>query len=110
MTAQAGKTRALFYRRLYIAYLIDTGAAASVPVICRRTGMPRRTVQNVIQKMPDIGIQCRFSGGTRNGHYVIDDWGPIRRDWIEANLGRIRHAINCAPLTDSPQSSATKAL
>lgn len=36
------KTKSSFYRRLYVAYLIDSGTA-SVPEIMAATGMPRRT-------------------------------------------------------------------
>ena len=72
MTATSSKAQT-FYRRLYIAYLIDTGAAASVPAIVALTGMPRRTVQDAIKSLISMGVQCHFAGPNRTGHYVIDD-------------------------------------
>jgi len=42
------KTKSSFYRRLYVAYLIDSGLASSVPALTEVTGMPRRTAQDTI--------------------------------------------------------------
>ncbi|HBP79531.1 MAG TPA: hypothetical protein DD685_11960, partial [Halomonas sp.] len=36
------KTKSSFYRRLYVAHLIEQGVA-SVPALMEATGMPRRT-------------------------------------------------------------------
>ena len=44
------KTKSSFYRRLYIAHLIDTGIA-TVPGILEYTGMPRRTAQDTIKSL-----------------------------------------------------------
>ena len=41
------KTKSSFYRRLYVAWLVDSGAAASVPALVEATGMPRRTAQDL---------------------------------------------------------------
>ena len=42
------KTKSSFYRRLYVAWLIDSGTAVSVPAIVEATGMPRRTAQDTL--------------------------------------------------------------
>ena len=41
------KTKTSFYRRLYVAWLIDSGTADSVPALMAATGMPRRTAQDL---------------------------------------------------------------
>lgn len=72
------KTKSSFYRRLYVAYLIDSGIA-SVPEIMAATGMPRRTAQDTIAALEELDIVCEFEQreGARNhqGGYVIRDWG-----------------------------------
>ncbi|EPK1206499.1 helix-turn-helix domain-containing protein, partial [Pseudomonas aeruginosa] len=47
------KTKSSFYRRLYVAYLIDSGIA-SVPEIMAATGMPRRTAQDTIAALEEL--------------------------------------------------------
>lgn len=79
------KPKATYYRRLYVAYLIDTGVN-TIPLIMERTGMPRRTVQDVIFALTDMDIKCEFQGATKNGNYVITDWAAISREWTEQNL------------------------
>ncbi|XQC86557.1 winged helix-turn-helix domain-containing protein [Pseudomonas aeruginosa] len=79
------KTKSSFYRRLYVAYLIDSGIA-SVPEIMAATGMPRRTAQDTIAALEELDIVCEFEQreGARNhqGGYVIRDWGAVRREWV----------------------------
>ena len=41
------KTKSSFYRRLYVADLIDCQLASSVPELEKVTGMPRRTAQEL---------------------------------------------------------------
>ena len=64
------KTQALFYRRLYVAFQISSGTD-TVPKIMSETGMPRRTVQDVIKGLADFGITCEYQGATKAGCYVI---------------------------------------
>ena len=45
---EVSKTKSSFYRRLYVAWLIDSQTAASVPALMAATGMPRRTAQDTI--------------------------------------------------------------
>ncbi|MBJ9974865.1 winged helix-turn-helix domain-containing protein [Pseudomonas sp. S75] len=91
------KTKSSFYRRLYVAWLIDSHTAASVPALVDATGMPRRTAQDTIAALADLDIVCEFEqqSGARNhaGHYRIRDWGAIDRQWIERNLTQIRQVL-----------------
>ncbi|SCX48105.1 hypothetical protein SAMN03159507_00932 [Pseudomonas sp. NFACC32-1] len=91
------KTKSSFYRRLYVAYLIDSGVASNIPALTDATGMPRRTAQDTVAALADLDIVCEFEQekGARNhaGHYRIHDWGAIDRRWIEANLQRIKAVL-----------------
>ena len=58
--SEPSKTRTSFYRRLYVAWLIDSGAAASVPALMEATGMPRRTAQDTLSALAELDIQCAF--------------------------------------------------
>ncbi len=91
------KTKSSFYRRLYVAWLIDSGAATSVPALVEATGMPRRTAQDTLAALADLDIDCRFTqdhGERHNaGHYQIHDWGAIDRLWIERNLAQIKSVL-----------------
>ncbi|WP_313086310.1 winged helix-turn-helix domain-containing protein [Pseudomonas sp.] len=91
------KTQSSFYRRLYVAWLVDSGTATSVPALVEATGMPRRTAQDTLAALVELDIDCRFvqQDGERHnaGHYRIHDWGAIDRRWIERNLARIRSAL-----------------
>lgn len=94
---EVSKTKSSFYRRLYVAYLIDAQLASSVPVLMEATGMPRRTAQDTIAALADLDIQCEFEQqeGGRNhaGHYRIRDWGAIDRDWITRHLPTIKAVL-----------------
>jgi hypothetical protein len=91
------KTKSSFYRRLYVAWLIDTGAATSVPALVEATGMPRRTAQDTLGALVDLDIDCRFDQGDGERHnagsYRIHDWGAIDRRWIERNLADIKSVL-----------------
>ncbi|MDF3919435.1 MULTISPECIES: winged helix-turn-helix domain-containing protein [Salinicola] len=91
------KTRTSFYRRLYVAHLIDTGLAASVPAIVEISGMPRRTAQDTLAALGELDIRCEFeqSEGERHqiGRYVIRDWGPISPAWLERHASEIAEAL-----------------
>lgn len=93
----ASKTRTSFYRRLYVAWLIDSGNAANVPALMTATGMPRRTAQDTLNALSELDIDCVFvqENGERNnaGHYAIRNWGPIDPQWIGANLAQIKSVL-----------------
>lgn len=94
---QISKTRSSFYRRLYVAWLIDSGSASSVPALMAATGMPRRTAQDTLSALSELDIDCAFAqqSGERNnaGHYEIRDWGAINPQWIAANLPQIKAVL-----------------
>ncbi|MBU2257349.1 MAG: winged helix-turn-helix domain-containing protein [Pseudomonas sp.] len=91
------KTRTSFYRRLYVAWLIDSGTATSVPALIEATGMPRRTAQDTLGALTELDIECAFAqqSGERNnaGHYEIRDWGAINPQWIAAHLEQIKTVL-----------------
>ena len=87
------KTKTSFYRRMYVAYLIDTGIN-TVPLICEHAGMPRRTAQDTILALNELGIQCEFIGEKRNGHYEVIQWGPIKKDWVKKHLEHVLHVLD----------------
>ena len=94
---EVSKTRTSFYRRLYVAWLIDSGTATSVPALIAATGMPRRTAQDTLAALAELDIHCEFlqHDGERNnaGHYVIRDWGAIDRRWVGEHLAQIRQLL-----------------
>lgn len=87
------KTKTSFYRRLYLAYLIDN-KINTIPAIIHHTGMPRRTAQDTLVALSDYGIDIEFIGGTKNGYYQINSWGAIQQQWIADNLQRILETLN----------------
>lgn len=91
------KTKSSFYRRLYVAYLIDSEIAGSVPALTEVTGMPRRTAQDTLSALADLDIVCEFEqlDGARNhaGHYRIRDWGAIDPRWITEHLAHIKAVL-----------------
>ena len=91
------KTRTSFYRRLYVAYLIDSGLASSIAALTDVTGMPRRTAQDTVAALAELDIICEFeqAQGERNhiGRYRIRDWGSIDRTWVERNLPGIKDVL-----------------
>lgn len=97
MPLDVSKTRSSFYRRLYVAWLIDSGMATNVPALMDATGMPRRTAQDTLSALAELDIECTFAqqNGERNnaGHYEIRDWGAINPQWIAANLAQIKAVL-----------------
>lgn len=94
---EISKTRSSFYRRLYVAWLIDSGQATSVPALMAATGMPRRTAQDTLAALDELDIHCVFeqADGARNnnGHYRIASWGPIDPLWVRAHLDQLKTAL-----------------
>lgn len=92
------KTKTSFYRRLYVAHLIDSGIN-SVPQITQLTGMPRRTAQDTITALEELAINCKFVGAKKDGGYKIADWGAINPLWIKGQLTQICDVLGY-PLAD----------
>lgn len=95
-STQATKAQRAFWRKLYLAHLIasDRHNLASLTQV---SGMPRRTVQDTLADLADIGICCQFEqqdGGRNNqGCYRIVSWGPINPDWVEEHLPTLVMAL-----------------
>ncbi|MBS3670462.1 MULTISPECIES: winged helix-turn-helix domain-containing protein [Halomonadaceae] len=93
------KTKSSFYRRLYVAHLIEQGVA-SVPALIEATGMPRRTAQDTIASLAELDIECVFSkdDGERHniGRYQIRNWGAIDPHWVATNAERLKQALGYA--------------
>nr|WP_304948049.1 helix-turn-helix domain-containing protein [Vibrio campbellii] len=87
------KTKTSFYRRLFVAYLIDCGIN-TIPKIQAEVTIPRRTLQDTICALGEIDISCQFIGAPKNGHYVIESWGAIDKSWIKENIDRLRLVLN----------------
>lgn len=94
---EISKTRSSFYRRLYLAWLIDSGTARSVAELLAATGMPRRTAQDTLAALEELDIDCLFvqQPGERNnaGHYLIRDWGAINPQWVARHLPQIKAVL-----------------
>lgn len=86
------KTKTSYYRRLYVAYLIQSGIH-TVPAIIKETAMPRRTAQDTISALAELDIDCVFQGATKDGHYVINDWAAINVRWVEKNINTIKSVL-----------------
>jgi len=90
------KQQRAFFRKLYLSYLISQ-ENHNLTSLQKLTGMPRRTIQDCIKDLSDIGIQCQFEqheGGRHNdGHYNIADWGPIQPEWIGQQFLVIEQAL-----------------
>ena len=82
------KQKKAYCRKLWLAQLINS-ARHDLHSLEAETGMPRRTLQDSIKAMADIGIICSFvqdGPKHRHGYYRIVDWGDHNLDWISANL------------------------
>jgi len=96
LNAKPSKTKTSFYRRLYVAWLIESGVD-SVPALIEATGMPRRTAQDTISALHEIDILVEHIGSTKAGQYRVKAWGAIDRVWLEANLQRIQTTLGYPP-------------
>lgn len=94
----AGRQRKAYCRKLCIAHLITT-ARHDLLSLADATGMPRRTLQDCIADLGDIGIVCEFvQAGKRNhhGHYVIRDWGDHDPAWIATHFEQLLRELDLA--------------
>jgi hypothetical protein len=93
------KQRRAYCRKLLLAHLVATGRH-DLRSLESRTGMPRRTLQDSLADLADIGIACVFvQDGPRNnhGHYRVDDWGDHDPVWIAENLERLEGEVSALP-------------
>jgi hypothetical protein len=92
MTEKHSKTKTSFYRRLYVAHLIDTGTN-TVSLLLEATGMHKRTLQDTILALSELDIVCASTGGTKNKTYSIEDWGTINKTYIKKNLQHVKSVL-----------------
>lgn len=86
------KTKTSYYRRLYVAYLIDSGTN-TVQGLLDATAMPRRTLQDTLKALSDLDIVVESRGGTKNASYRIESWGAIDSCWIKNNLQHVKGVL-----------------
>lgn len=95
---QPSKTKTSFYRRLYVAWLVHSETAVSVPALMAATGMPRRTAQDTLEALAELDIDCVFEQGDgerhNSGRYRVRNWGPIDSRWVETQLPRLKAALD----------------
>ena len=92
MTDKHSKTKTSYYRRLYVAHLIDNGIN-TVPLLLETTRMPNRTLQATIFALAEMDIVCAVAGGTKNRTYSIEEWGAINKEYIKKNLQHISDVL-----------------
>lgn len=95
MDIEVSKQKKAFLRKLYLAHHIDS-EQHNLLSLNKLTGMPRRTLQDAIAALSDIGIECQFiQDGERNnaGHYRINTWGPISSAWVDTHLDMITEIL-----------------
>lgn len=65
MPMDVSKTRSSFYRRLYVAWLIDSGTATNVPALMDATGMPLAHRAGHPERLDRAGYRLCFPAGKR---------------------------------------------
>ena len=90
------KAAKAFQRKLLIAWCISQ-QATNLSGLQKMTSMPRRTLQDCIKDLDDIGILCRFhqseDGRNNQGDYRIESWGAIDPSWVNANIGALATSL-----------------
>lgn len=89
------KQRRAYCRKLLLAHIVSTGRH-DLRSLEACTDMPRRTLQDTLADLGDIGIVCAFvQDGPRNNHgfYRIEDWGDHAPAWIAANVELLAREI-----------------
>ncbi|HEY0894500.1 MAG TPA: winged helix-turn-helix domain-containing protein [Cellvibrio sp.] len=89
MMSEHSKTKTSFYRRLYVAWLIERGSN-TVPKIIEATGMPRRTAQDTLAAIHELDIEMENSNGT----FRIVSWGAVNQDWVAAHVSQIKMVLD----------------
>lgn len=104
---RTGRAHSSFIRKLYIAFLIETGKHNLI-TLAEFTKMHKRTVETALRGLPDIGIEYEFKqSGPRNrhGYYVITKgWELINRDWVQSNMDYIKSVLLSVTQTNNELS------
>jgi hypothetical protein len=88
MTTTHSKTKTSFYRRIYVAWLIEQGIN-TVPKIIGATGMPRRTAQDTLAAIHELAIEMENINGT----YYIHQWGAVDSHWVRENVMQLKTVL-----------------
>jgi hypothetical protein len=86
------KQRRAYCRKLLLAHLVSR-ERHDLRSLEMATGMPRRTLQDTLADLSDIGIDCEFvQDGPRNNHgyYRVRDWGDHDPAWIAEHLDALQ--------------------
>jgi len=95
MSPPVSKQRRAYCRKLCVAHLIAR-EPHDLRALETATGMPRRTLQDCIADLADIGILCEFvqqGPKHRHGHYAIRDWGDHDPRWIAEHFDSLLAAL-----------------
>lgn len=91
------KAAKAFRRKLLIAWCI-ANYPSNLTGLQKITGMPRRTLQDCIKGLEDIGLACEFvqerSARNNQGQYQITNWGPISPEWINDRIAVLSHSLD----------------
>ena len=82
------KTKTSFYRRIYVAWLIEQGSN-TIPKIIKATDMPRRTAQDTLAAIHELAIEMENNNGT----YRIANWGAVNQQWVAANIQHLKEVL-----------------
>ena len=86
--AEHSKTKTSFYRRIYVAWLIQQGIN-SVPKLIETTGMPRRTAQDTLAAIHELAIDLE----NINGSYRVVSWGAVDQHWVAENIQHLKQVL-----------------
>ena len=95
MSPPVSKQRRAYCRKLCVAHLIAC-SPHDLHALAAATGMPRRTLQDCIADLADIGIECEFvqqGPKHRHGHYAIRDWGDHDPRWVAEHFDGLLAAL-----------------
>ena len=85
MKDSPNRSKSSFYRRLYVAHLISIGTNTFSGLLSD-TGLPRRTLQEILKQLDDLDIVIERHGVTKNKVYSISAWSSIDKDWVAENV------------------------
>lgn len=92
--AISSKHSAALYRKLVLAYLIDSQPEMNLKALEESTGWGWRTVQKSVSDFKSVSIQVSYHGTPKKGHYRIDDWGFFDKEKVYTNIGAIRKELD----------------
>lgn len=82
-----------FYRKLYLAALIDRKPGVNLKRLEVETGWHRRTIQDCLVGMKSISIQIVYIGTPKKGYYHVQSWGVFSQEAVQSCFHTIGTAI-----------------